>query len=68
MPKIADIEYTPNPNAVKFILKEPLTVGSSRSFQNAEAASDDVDHPTRSEKIRSIVTAWLREHGYLKQA
>ena len=41
MPKIADIEYTPNPNAVKFILKEPLTVGSSRSFQNAEAASDD---------------------------
>ncbi|MCW5969915.1 MAG: NifU family protein [Blastocatellales bacterium] len=41
MPKIADIEYTPNPNAVKFILKEPLTVGSSRSFPDAEAASVD---------------------------
>ena len=41
MPKIADIEYTPNPNAVKFILKEPVTVGSSRSFQNAEAAVAD---------------------------
>ncbi|MGH9801510.1 MAG: NifU N-terminal domain-containing protein [Blastocatellia bacterium] len=41
MPKIADIEYTPNPNAVKFILKEPVTAGSSRSFQNAAAAVAD---------------------------
>ncbi|MEY4168139.1 MAG: NifU family protein [Blastocatellia bacterium] len=41
MPKIADIEYTPNPNAVKFILKEPVTAGSSRSFQSAEAAQAD---------------------------
>jgi Fe-S cluster biogenesis protein NfuA len=41
MPKIADIEYTPNPNAVKFILKEPLTSGASRSFQTAEVAQAD---------------------------
>src|SRR5262245_13872336 len=41
MPKIADIEYTPNPNAVKFILKEPITNGSSRSFQSAESAQMD---------------------------
>src|SRR5215510_3345757 len=41
MPKIADIEYTPNPNAVKFILREPITGGSSRSFQNAESAQAD---------------------------
>jgi NFU1 iron-sulfur cluster scaffold homolog, mitochondrial len=41
MPKIADIEYTPNPNAVKFILKEPVTNGSSRSFQSAESAQAD---------------------------
>lgn len=41
MPKIADIEYTPNPNAVKFILKEPVTQGSSRSYQNAHAAAHD---------------------------
>ena len=41
MPKIADIEYTPNPNAVKFILKEPVTAGSSRSFQTPEAAVAD---------------------------
>ncbi len=41
MPKIADIEYTPNPNAVKFILKEPITSGASRSFQSAESAQAD---------------------------
>ena len=29
MPKIAEIEPTPNPNAMKFILKEPLTWGNA---------------------------------------
>jgi NFU1 iron-sulfur cluster scaffold homolog, mitochondrial len=43
MPKIADLEHTPNPNARKFILKEPLTYGVARSFENAdEAASDEL--------------------------
>jgi Fe-S cluster biogenesis protein NfuA len=41
MPKIADIQETPNPNAVKFILKEPVSYGTSHSFKNAEAATDD---------------------------
>ena len=41
MPKIADIETTPNPNAMKFVLREPLTWGVSRSYDNAEAAKDD---------------------------
>lgn len=41
MPKIAEIEDTPNPNAVKFILKEPLTWGVTHSFDNAEQAQDD---------------------------
>jgi NFU1 iron-sulfur cluster scaffold homolog, mitochondrial len=41
MPKIADIQETPNPNAVKFILKEPVSNGTSHSFQNAEAAADN---------------------------
>ena len=41
MPKIADIQETPNPNAVKFILKEPVSNGTSHSFKNAEAAADD---------------------------
>jgi NFU1 iron-sulfur cluster scaffold homolog, mitochondrial len=42
MPKIADIEDTPNPNAKKFILKEPLTWGIARSYENAEQAADDL--------------------------
>lgn len=41
MPKIAEIEGTPNPNALKFILKEPLTWGITKSYSNAEQAVDD---------------------------
>ena len=41
MPKIDNIEETPNPNAVKFILKEPVTNGTTRSFHTAAEASDD---------------------------
>jgi len=41
MPKIAEIEDTPNPNAVKFILREPLTWGITRSYENAGQAKDD---------------------------
>ena len=41
MPKIAEIEGTPNPNAMKFILKEPLTWGITRSYDNAAQAKDD---------------------------
>jgi Fe-S cluster biogenesis protein NfuA len=42
MPKIADIEDTPNPNAKKFILKEPLTWGITRSYDDAGQATDDL--------------------------
>ena len=38
MPKIAEIEYTPNLNAVKFVLKESVAVGFPKSFPNAETA------------------------------
>ncbi|MEP7149426.1 MAG: NifU family protein [Acidobacteriota bacterium] len=38
MPKIADIQETPNPNAVKFILKEPVSHGTSHSFKAREDA------------------------------
>tara|TARA_R110002073_G_scaffold222902_2_gene383116 strand:- start:1187 stop:1747 length:561 start_codon:yes stop_codon:yes gene_type:complete len=41
MPKIADIEGTPNKNALKFILKEPLSWGVAHSYDNAESAQDD---------------------------
>lgn len=42
MPKIADIQETPNPNAVKFILKEPVSYGTSHSFKNIEDAESDL--------------------------
>lgn len=42
MPKIAEIEPTPNPNAMKFILREPLTWGITRSFDSAAQAVGDV--------------------------
>ncbi len=39
--KIAEIEYTPNPNAVKFILKEPLTpFGVTAEFHSPEDADE----------------------------
>lgn len=41
MPKISDIEETPNPNAVKFILREPVTNGTARQFDSADKAEDD---------------------------
>ncbi len=41
MPKIADIQETPNPNAVKFILKEPVSYGTSHSFKKAEDAAEN---------------------------
>ena len=41
MPKIADIQETPNPNAVKFILKEPVSHGTSHSFKSVDVAQED---------------------------
>ena len=41
MPKIADIQETPNPNAVKFILKEAVSFGTSHSFKNIGDADGD---------------------------
>ncbi len=41
MPKIADIQETPNPNAVKFILKEPVSSGTSHSFKTAADGAND---------------------------
>ena len=41
MPKISDIEETPNPNAVKFILREPVSNGVARQYSSAELAEND---------------------------
>ena len=64
MPKIADIEGTPNKNALKFILKEPLTWGITRSYDNAEVAKDDplaselfeIDHVTNVFYVDNWIT------------
>ncbi len=43
MPKIREIERTPNPDAMRFVLDEPLTNGVTRSFENVmEAESDEL--------------------------
>ena len=41
MPKISDIEETPNPNAVKFVLREPVSTGAAHSFSSADQAEND---------------------------
>ena len=41
MPKIAEIEDTPNPNALKFTLREPLSWGVPHSYENAAQAEGD---------------------------
>jgi NFU1 iron-sulfur cluster scaffold homolog, mitochondrial len=41
MPKISDIEETPNPNAVKFILREPVSNGTAHSFSSPSQAQND---------------------------
>lgn len=41
MPKIADIQETPNPNAVKFILREPVSHGTSHQFETEDTAQED---------------------------
>src|SRR2546425_9411074 len=41
MPKISDIQETPNPNAVKFILREPVSNGVAFQFDSPEKAQGD---------------------------
>jgi len=41
MPKISDIQETPNPNAVKFILREPVSNGVARQFASLEQGQGD---------------------------
>ena len=41
MPKISDIEETPNPNAVKFILREAVSNGTAHQYAAADQAEND---------------------------
>lgn len=60
MPKIADIQETPNPNAVKFILKEPVSHGTSHSFKNREDAGSD-ELATSIFSIDSVVSVFYMD-------
>ncbi|MFN2493412.1 MAG: NifU family protein [Pyrinomonadaceae bacterium] len=42
MPKISDIEETPNPNAVKFILREAVSNGTTHSYSSSAQAENDL--------------------------
>ena len=61
MPKIAEIESTPNPNAMKFILKEPLTWGITCSYENAETARDS-KLATALFEIEHVTTVFYVDH------
>jgi Fe-S cluster biogenesis protein NfuA len=61
MPKIAEIEPTPNPNAMKFILREPLTWGITRSYDNAEQAQED-PLATRLFDIEHVTNVFYVDH------
>jgi Fe-S cluster biogenesis protein NfuA len=71
MPKISDIEETPNPNAVKFVLREPVTNGTIRSIGSAaEAATDplakalfDVGHVVSVFYMDRMITVEKDEEG-----
>lgn len=41
MPKIAEIERTPNPDAMRFVLREPITNGVTRSYESPDEAAAD---------------------------
>ena len=41
MPKIKNIERTPNPNSIRFIIDLPLTQGITYSFESKEEAQQD---------------------------
>src|SRR5690625_3095100 len=64
MPKIKEIERTPNPDAMRFVLGEPLTNGVTKSYENADQAVNDefatalfaVDHVLNVYYVNKYVT------------
>ena len=71
MPKISDIEETPNPNAVKFVLREPVTNGTAHSIGSASEAENDplakslfdVGHVVSVFYMDRMITVEKDEHG-----
>ncbi len=64
MPKIKEIERTPNPDAMRFVLGEPLSNGATQSYENAEEAKGDefaealfaIDHVINVYYVNKYVT------------
>jgi Fe-S cluster biogenesis protein NfuA len=71
MPKISDIQETPNPNAVKFILRESVSNGIAKSFSSStQAESDplakslfDVGHVTSVFYMDQMITVEKDDEG-----
>lgn len=71
MPKISDIEETPNPNAVKFILREAVSNGTVHSYSSAELAQNDplakslfdVDHVVSVFYMDRMITIEKEDEG-----
>jgi len=71
MPKISDIEETPNPNAVKFILREAVSNGTAHSYSSAEQAQGDplakslfeVDHVVSVFYMDRMITVEKEDEG-----
>ncbi len=71
MPKIKEIERTPNPDAMRFVLSEPLTNGVTKSFENAiEAEGDElasalfaIDHVINVYYVDRFVTVTQDGHA-----
>ena len=57
MPKIKEIERTPNPDAMRFVLAEPLTNGVTRSFENSGEADGD-ELATALFKIDNVINVY----------
>ncbi len=60
MPKIADIQETPNPNAVKFILKEAVSHGTSHSFDSEEKRRT-TNLPNRIFEVGDVVSVFYMD-------
>ncbi len=71
MPKISDIEETPNPNAVKFVLREPVSNGVVHQYSSADQAQDDplakslfdVDHVVSVFYVDKMITVEKDDEG-----
>lgn len=57
MPKIAEIERTPNPNAMRFVLKEPISQGITRSYESPELAEKD-PFATQLFQIQNVISVY----------